>query len=221
MNYWIIVDDHHEGPYSAAQLVEAGLTADTLVWTEGLTDWTPAIEIAELAAMIENRSVHPQQHPEPEAAVEVESEVDAAVEQQSEVEQEVLAKEQNDECERPHSSGVDEKIVVEDFSENHREEVVNVYMEQPQQQCQPVAAVEVEPCPPSYIAWAIIVTLLCCTIVGIPAIILASMTKSAYYRGEIEKSKRYSEWSQWLIIASIVLGAMSWPFQICLMGMMQ
>ena len=41
MNYWIIVDDHHDGPYSGRQLVDNGLQPETLVWTEGLPDWTP------------------------------------------------------------------------------------------------------------------------------------------------------------------------------------
>ncbi len=56
---------------------------------------------------------------------------------------------------------------------------------------------------------------------GIPAIIFASMTKSAYYKGDLAKAKRYSELAQWFIIASIVLGAVSWPFQMAIMGMFQ
>ncbi len=47
------------------------------------------------------------------------------------------------------------------------------------------------------------------------------MTKSAYYKGDIVKAKRYSELAQWFTIASIVLGAVSWPFQIAIMGMLQ
>ncbi len=93
-------------------------------------------------------------------------------------------------------------------------------MQQPQPQAQ-TRTLPDEPCPPAYIAWSIIATLLCCTIVGIPAIIFASMTKSAYYKGDLAKAKRYSELAQWFIIASIVLGAVSWPFQMAIMGMFQ
>ena len=78
---------------------------------------------------------------------------------------------------------------------------------------------QTELCPPAYIAWSIIVTVLCCTIAGIPAIVFASMTKSAYYRGDLAKAKRYSEITQWFIIAAIVLGAVSWPFQIAFMSL--
>lgn len=173
MNYWIIVDDHHDGPYSGRQLVDNGLQPETLVWTDGLPDWTPASEIAELAAMLENRTAAPA--PEQIEAVGV-----AASDTPAEPVPEPLA-------ETPAEAEVEIEVV--------------------------------EPCPPAYIAWSVIVTVLCCTIVGIPAIVFSSMTKSAYYRGDLERSKRYSELAQWFIIAAIVLGAVSWPFQIAFMGM--
>ncbi len=31
MEYWIIIDNKHAGPYSATQLIDAGLTPETLV----------------------------------------------------------------------------------------------------------------------------------------------------------------------------------------------
>ncbi len=49
MKYWIIVDDRHAGPFSAQQLLESGLNADTLVWFEGLPDWVAAATVPELA----------------------------------------------------------------------------------------------------------------------------------------------------------------------------
>ena len=82
----------------------------------------------------------------------------------------------------------------------------------------PASTAPEEPCPPAYIAWSVIATLLCCTIAGIPAIIFSSMTKSAYYKGDIAKARRYSEWAQWCIILAITLGAVSWPFQMAFMG---
>lgn len=79
---------------------------------------------------------------------------------------------------------------------------------------------DVPPCPPAYVAWSIIVTILCCTPVGVAAIILSSMTKSAYYKGNLAKSKKYSEITQWLIIAAIVCGTALAPFQAVIMGML-
>ena len=68
--------------------------------------------------------------------------------------------------------------------------------------------------------WSVIVTVLCCTIIGIPAIIFSSMTKSAYYRGDLQKAKRYSELAQWFIITSIVCGVVGIPFQAIFMGLL-
>lgn len=40
------------GPVEATQLRQAGATLDTLVWREGMTDWTPARNVPELAAIM-------------------------------------------------------------------------------------------------------------------------------------------------------------------------
>lgn len=168
MKYWIIVEKRHAGPYSAEQLANAGLKTDTLVWCEGLADWTPAGEIHELSQMMAMR--------------------DNAV---------------------PETAPTQQATPRQDAT----------YGVQPAEASpNPPAAAPTEPCPPAYIAWSVIATLLCCTFAGIPAIIFSSMTKSAYYKGNIEKARRYSEWAQWCIILAITLGAVSWPFQMAFMG---
>ena len=192
MKYWIIVEDRHAGPFTAQHLLDTGLQPDTLVWCEGLSDWTRADLIAELAEGLRVRAMTQQPRTygnEPLAADEPEAAAPA-----------------------PEPA-------------EYREAYQQPVQQQPYD-AQPVAAAmpvqqPVEPCPPAYIAWSIIATLLCCTIVGIPGIIFASMTKSAYYKGDIAKAKRYSELAQWFIIASIVLGAVTWPFQILFMGLFQ
>lgn len=180
MEYWIIVDRRHAGPYSARQLIDAGLKDDTLVWCEGLTAWTPAGQIEELASMMRMRDAR------------YTSAAPAPQEQQEHAYASAAAP-------QPQPCAPREQYPQ--------------YDTQPQQ-----AAVPAEPCPPAYIAWSVIATLLCCTIAGIPAIIFSSMTKSAYYKGDLEKAKKYSERAQWWIILSITLGAVTWPFQMAFMG---
>lgn len=206
MNYWIIVNDHHEGPWSAVQLVESGLTPATLVWTEGMTDWTPASEVEELAALISARDAKMQQASgQPQtAACEVETQTVC----------EVVETDPEEPAAEPACHLTDEPWQP---------------AEEPQPACEPQSAyqpqaaesapaatiaTETEPCPPAYIAWAIIATVLCCVPVGIPAIIFASMTKSAYYKGDLKKAKKYSELAQWFIIGAIVAGCVGWPFQL-------
>lgn len=205
MNYWIIVNDHHDGPYSVDTLVANGLKPEDLVWTEGLADWTPAgniLELAEAMNLRDSMAAAPAEAAAPVAAevIEiVETEAEAPMEQEAACDAEPAQQPQP--AQQPYATP----------------QMQTAYT-QPAP-AQGAAMTQAEPCPPSYIAWSIIVTVLCCTIVGIPAIVFASMTKSAYYRGDLAKAKRYSEITQWFIIAAIVLGAVSWPFQIAFMSL--
>lgn len=204
MKYWIIIDDRHAGPFSARQLVDTGLTADTLVWYEGLPDWVRAATVDELAEALRQRAM---------AEADARERLLAEAENRRKAEEEARL-----EAERISSSQQPEAC--DNLHWQPQEAYTPAEPAQPMQPVQPVQTIT-EPCPPAYIAWSIIATLLCCTIVGIPGIIFASMTKSAYYKGDLAKAKRYSELAQWFIIASIVLGAVSWPFQIAFMGMFQ
>lgn len=205
MNYWIIVNDHHDGPYSVDTLVANGLKPEDLVWTEGLADWTPAGNILELAEAMNLRDSMAATPAEPAAPVSaevieiVETEAEAPMEQEAAYDAEPAQQPQP--AQQPYAAP----------------QMQTAYTQAAP--AQGAAMTQAEPCPPAYIAWSIIVTVLCCTIVGIPAIVFASMTKSAYYRGDLAKAKRYSEITQWFIIAAIVLGAVSWPFQIAFMSL--
>lgn len=205
MNYWIIVNDHHDGPYSVDTLVANGLKPEDLVWTEGLADWTPAGNILELAEAMNLRDSMAATPAEPAAPVSaevieiVETEAEAPMEQEAAYDAEPAQQPQP--AQQPYAAP----------------QMQTAYTQAAPAQA--AAMTQTEPCPPSYIAWSIIVTVLCCTIVGIPAIVFASMTKSAYYRGDLAKAKRYSEITQWFIIAAIVLGTVSWPFQIAFMSL--
>ena len=54
MEFFII--DHNgqqAGPYSFDQLVQKGISPETLVWKQGMADWTPAWKVEELRAVLE------------------------------------------------------------------------------------------------------------------------------------------------------------------------
>ncbi|MDE7118988.1 MAG: DUF4339 domain-containing protein, partial [Muribaculaceae bacterium] len=38
--FWTIIDNRHAGPFTAGQLADMHITPQTLIWHEGLTDWT-------------------------------------------------------------------------------------------------------------------------------------------------------------------------------------
>jgi len=54
MKYFIIKDDAQQGPYSIYELKDQGITSDTFVWAEGMTDWTPAWQVEELKNFLFN-----------------------------------------------------------------------------------------------------------------------------------------------------------------------
>ncbi len=54
MEFFII--DHNgqqAGPFSFDQLVQKAISPETLVWKQGMADWTPAWKVEELKAVLE------------------------------------------------------------------------------------------------------------------------------------------------------------------------
>lgn len=66
-----------------------------------------------------------------------------------------------------------------------------------------------EPMPPTYLLWAVVMTVFCCLIPGIIAIIYSSQVSSKYLAGDIEGARRASRRAEGWIIASFVLGVLS------------
>ena len=54
MKYFIIENNQQAGPLSIYELKDKGLASDTLVWTEGMKDWTPAWQVDELKNFLYN-----------------------------------------------------------------------------------------------------------------------------------------------------------------------
>ncbi|NDC31984.1 MAG: DUF4339 domain-containing protein [Bacteroidetes bacterium] len=51
-NYFYIRNNEKQGPFEKADLQSQNLDKDTLVWCEGMTDWTPLEQISELNELI-------------------------------------------------------------------------------------------------------------------------------------------------------------------------
>lgn len=63
-----------------------------------------------------------------------------------------------------------------------------------------------EPMPDTYLVWSVIITILCCLIPGVVAIIYSASVSSKYYAGDLEGAKRASRNAQVWCIVSIVVG---------------
>lgn len=66
-----------------------------------------------------------------------------------------------------------------------------------------------EPMPSTWLIWSILVTVFCCFIPGIIAIIFSTQVSSKYYSGDVEGARRSSRMAEIWIIVSFVLGVLS------------
>ena len=51
MEYYYVYKGEKKGPFSLTEIYKKDIKEDTLIWYEGLNDWTKAIEISELKVM--------------------------------------------------------------------------------------------------------------------------------------------------------------------------
>lgn len=65
------------------------------------------------------------------------------------------------------------------------------------------------PMPSTWLIWSVLVTIFCCFIPGIIAIIFSSQVSTRYYSGDIEGARRASHTAEIWIIVSFVLGVIS------------
>ena len=67
MKYFIILNGSQTGPFEVNELYNKGITPETLVWTEGMENWTPAWQVGDLKPVINSsivRSEPPKYEPD-------------------------------------------------------------------------------------------------------------------------------------------------------------
>lgn len=65
MNYFIIVNDAQQGPYTIDELRQRHITEETLVWCEGMTDWQPVWQVDDLKPLFAGGTASGQPTPPP------------------------------------------------------------------------------------------------------------------------------------------------------------
>ena len=141
MEYWALINDFKVGPLEPEKLISYGITPDTLVWCEGMPQWTPARYVADMQPVI--AAAPPAYAPgQPQAQWGVAT---------------------------------------------------------PQKPS--------EPCPPSYLVWSVIATVVCCMIPGIVAIIYGIQVDSSYNAGNLQGARDASSKARIWMIVTYALGA--------------
>lgn len=190
--YWIRENGQQSGPFSLEELqLRTFAKGDTFVWHKGLEGWMHIENVPELAHLIA-----------PEPAAEPEQKV---VESEAEV------------SETPKDMEEAEETEVRESTPPlfHSMPTPPPYMEQLQATAPPMHEQAPRPeCPPTNLVAAIVCTLLCCTPFGVAGIVCAVLTQNHYNAGNYEKARKYSQWSDWMCILSVVLFFLSLPFTI-------
>ena len=190
--YWIRENGQQSGPFSLEELqLRTFAKGDTFVWHKGLEGWMHIENVPELAHLIA---------PEP-----------AAEPEQKAVESEAEVSETPKDMEEAEEAEVRESTPPLFYSMP----TPPPYMEQPQAIAPPMHEQAPRPeCPPTNLVAAIVCTLLCCTPFGVAGIVCAVLTQNHYNAGNYEKARKYSQWSDWMCILSVVLFFLSLPFTI-------
>ena len=190
--YWIRENGQQSGPFSLEELqLRTFAKGDTFVWHKGLEGWMHIENVPELAHLIA-----------PEPAAEPEQK---AVENEAEVSETPKDMEEAEEAEVRESTP----------PLFHSMPTPPPYMEQPQVTAPTMHEQTPRPeCPPTNLVAAIVCTLLCCTPFGVAGIVCAVLTQNHYNAGNYEKARKYSQWSDWMCILSVVLFFLSLPFTI-------
>lgn len=153
--YYIIRNDQQAGPYTLEELAAMEITPDTVVWTEGMTDWAPAHEVSELNSLFTRSAQTPPSYNAP-------------------------------------SYGAPAAPQYHREPQYSRPPQYNTPAEQP-------------PMPPTYLAWSIAVTILCCLIGGIVAIVYSSQVSSRYIAGDYQGAEYASRQARiWIIVSACV-----------------
>jgi len=189
---------------SKEQLAQMGLDSSAYVWHSGLPDWVKITSVPELSDIINAEPTI--QEPVPE------------VQDTAQPEPEIIAQDNTQDNTDTQEEIPPLDVVVSNYPQDGEPAPNYVQPQQYQAAAQqqlpeavPNLPQQQEPCPPTNLVWSIIVTLLCCTPVGIIGIVFAFLTKKYYREGDINKAKRMSDYGAWAVIFSIMLGLISMP----------
>lgn len=175
MKYYIIENEAPVGPFDVNELVARGLRPTDLVWAEGMADWATAESVEEVRMALYGPK---------------NNNIDAPV---------TSTPVQGGVCPpppAPHAPAY-QQPQPQYQQPQYQQPQYNQQGQQPYQQ--PILP------PDNYLAWAIIVTILCCVPFGIVAIVKAASVNGLWNSGNYEQAYRASASAKkWVIITAIV-----------------
>ena len=240
MDYWVIIriGEKPKGPYSIDEVVNLPLSPESLVWHTGLSEWLPATSFDEIKGIFEEEpeaAEMPAAEPATDASLAEEAPAEVPAAEESEP-AETVAEEvvESDEA-QAENEVADEPAAAEEKTDippipvmppvfrpgNSRTQAqtaqqppqFHAAQQQPLPQ-QPLPQQEKPECPPTYLAWSIVFTIVCCWPFGIVGIIFAILTRTRFNRGNYKGAKKASEVAEWMCILAFTFGLVFWPLKL-------
>ena len=200
--YWVNIDGIQSGPISRDELADMDFNPEvTYVWHQELDDWHRIDQLSEFADIVAGKSVQQSVTPPPIPS----------------------------EPEMPVVPPVPEEPIVPPVPPMPSDPEVPIVppvppvpLEPEESIVPPVPSVPPMPAPseaeaPTNLVWAVIVTVMCCQITGIIAIVYGAMTSTANSAGNYEKARHYSDIAQIWVMVSIALGLVYMPVALLMM----
>lgn len=187
--YWIVVDNTHEGPFTAEELLAKQLPGDTYAWHPGLPKWTRISEIPEFVEIYAEKVEKP-----------VESEITDDADVEIPVSEVVVETEEPRLRSTPPPPPTVNPVFEPSAATNPTQISCN--------------DVENEKRPSSYLAWSIITTIMFFFPLGIVAIIYSSKVNSLWITGQRDKARKSSEMAAWFSNIAFVVGLIWIPFSV-------
>lgn len=186
--FFVMLDGAQKGPYRGLlEVFKLNIRPDTPVWHDGLAEWTPAFLDKLTGQLFSPQSGFYRVNPEALAIMQARASglnPDADVREYS-----------------PEPPALPEPPVAEAFQES-----APTYGARSSAGAAPQMPMPDIDKPKAYLAWSIVMTILCCLPTGIVAIVYSCKVNSAWYMGDVEKSRRASERAQLWIVLSFILG---------------
>lgn len=192
MEYWIIINEQQQGPYTLEELATKAIVRETPVWHDGMPDWMPAGDLPELASML------PPVIPQP-----LIPELPAVV-------PELPAEAMTQGLAQPAGAPSQAAMTATQGAAMPSQVLYAPVNAIPAGYVPVTPAGEVKI--PNYLAWAIVSTVLFFLPTGVVAIICSLKTKKHIARGDYAKASKLSERAALFICLSVVLALIWYPF---------
>ncbi len=196
MKIWIHINGVQEGPFAPEQLPLNRMDPQTPVWYEGLSYWMPA-SAAPVTAELLRRYYAGELQQRDSTGYDPTVDVETPTQQETTVD-----------VEAQPSHGQERGTEWQQGRSAAWQQTGQKYAAYPRSS-QPGQAPE--KCPPTYMVWSIVLTLLCCNPVGIVAAALGWTVTTKYNNYDFDGARRRSELTAWWFIITIVTSLIFTP----------